>query len=91
MAYGDDTPHNPQVLWSEFETMEYLFRFEDLIDEFGRTFSTAHRHPEDSCADEADKDWRRCLEELEETAIEYVTYRDRLRSEAAYRMAIERV
>jgi hypothetical protein len=79
MAYGDDIPQNPPVPWSGFEETEYLFRFEDLLNEFWTAFSIAHSDPDNPRADEADREWRRCQEKLEETAKAYAVYRKRLR------------
>lgn len=79
MAYGDATPQNPPVPWGEFEETEYLFRFEDLPNEFWTAFSIAHSDPDDPRADEADREWRRCQEKLEETAMAYAVHRMRLR------------
>jgi hypothetical protein len=85
MAYGDDTPQNPQVPWSEFEETEYLFRFEDLLNEFWEAWRIAHGAPDAPRADGAEKEWRGCQEKLEETAMEYAAYRQRLRLQSGVR------
>jgi TPP-dependent pyruvate/acetoin dehydrogenase alpha subunit len=38
MAYGDATPTEPGIPWEEFESSEYLYRMQDLIDEWFASF-----------------------------------------------------
>ena len=79
MAYGDATYQGPPTAWSEFEETEYLFRFEDLLEEFWKAFFMANGDPDDPRTAEAARKWRECQKKLEETAIEYAVYRSQLR------------
>jgi hypothetical protein len=83
VAYGD--AHEDALLgaipWEEFEFTEYIFRMEDLIRERSRAFALAHVNPDEAPAivEAADGEWRRCDRALEETALEFVVYRTRMR------------
>lgn len=77
MAYGDDQP------WGNFEYTEYLFRLDDLLDEYHEAFAIAHSDPDDPRAEKADAMWRRRRRDVEETALEFAAYVARLRMGAA--------
>ncbi len=78
MAYGDENGPSGPVPWEEFEYMEYLYRMDDLNDEFHRAFVIAHGNGH-ARVEAADEEWRRCGRALEETALEFAAYAARLR------------
>jgi hypothetical protein len=81
VAYGDENGHSGPVPWEEFEYMEYLYRMDDLNDEWHKAFAIAHRNPDEDSArvEAADEEWQRCGRALEETALEFAAYAARLR------------
>ncbi len=78
MAYGDENGPSRPVPWEEFEYMEYLYRMDDLNDEWHRAFAIAHSKGP-ARVEAADEEWRRCGRALEETALEFAAYAARLR------------
>jgi hypothetical protein len=71
MAYGGHTPQSPPVPWHEFEELDYLFLFEDLLKEYWAVL----------VADEDAEEIRRRRERLGEAAAEYAAHCSRVHLE----------
>jgi len=76
MAYGDAYGDTTAVPWSEYESMEFMWRLEELLQEWHENFNRAN-HPERGTP-EADAAERRSWERIQETVHEWAVYNGRM-------------